>query len=39
MILEWFLAAALAASPPAITVPAGQIIVPGSPVTISGGVE
>ena len=27
---------ALAASPPAITVPAGQIIVPGSPATISG---
>lgn len=26
----------LAASPPAITVPAGQIIVPGSPFTISG---
>ena len=27
---------ALAASPPAITVPSGQIILPGSPVTISG---
>ena len=29
----------LAASPPAITVPAGQIIVSGSSVTISEGVE
>ena len=27
---------AFAASPPAITVPAGQFVVPGSPVTISG---
>jgi hypothetical protein len=36
MILEWLLAVAFAASPPAITIPGGQIIVPGSAVPIAG---
>jgi hypothetical protein len=35
-MLNWFLAAALAASPPVITIPAGQFVVPSSATTISG---
>jgi hypothetical protein len=35
-MLSWFLTFALAASLPAITVPSGQFIAPGSAVTISG---
>lgn len=36
MILGWFFSLAFAASLPAITVPSGQFVVPGSAVTISG---
>jgi hypothetical protein len=35
-MLSWLLSIALAASPPAITVPAGQFLVPGSAIPISG---
>lgn len=36
MMLSWLLGVALAASPPTISVPSGQFVVPGSAVTISG---
>lgn len=36
MILDWFLAVALAASPPIITVPSGSIILPNAGATIAG---